>query len=83
MISYEEKIIVLQFEDGTYYAKSDGSGYPRRTESLADAADFSWGNHGSIRRNYCESSKDQLIEYTRTVELFPTGRVGEEAFVDE
>lgn len=74
-----DKVIVIQHSDGTYYAKSDGSGYPSRTEKVIDAADFSWGDHGSIHRNYMETG-DTLIEYERTIAMKPTGRTGKEAF---
>lgn len=77
-VSTTENVVVIQHSDGTflYY---DGSGYPKRTSDVTSAADFSWGDPGSIRRNHMDDT-DTLVEYTRTITMTPTGRTGKDAF---
>jgi len=75
MKTYTDKILVIQDKDGLfYYNDGSGNGAPAKTPNLSQAADYSWGDPGSIHRNYCYTG-DKLVEYSRTMSYTLIGEV--------
>ncbi len=73
MFTRTEKVVLIQHSDGQFMT-SDGSGYPTRTNDPTQASDYSWGDPGSIRRNYMDSG-DKLVEYERIIVMSLIGEV--------